>query len=1043
MKNLQNISGKTISNSTLKNLCSFILLISLLYSIPAKAVTTFFVTSTANAGAGTLNQAITSANATLNSGGNDIISFAGFSGTIILTADLPNITEGVTIDGTTGTGYSFVTYTPVIGLQGNVNGFVIAASGAGSIIKAITIWHTSSDAISVAAGANNVTITNCWIGVVLAGTLPGAPGANKVNGHGINILGANNCVIGGGANKRNIINGCLGHGILVQGGSTGTLISSNYIGLRADGTTIIGNAVHGIVLNNAPSSTIGGLTSADRNVISGNGNGAATNGQGISVENGSINCVIRGNYIGTDATGTAAKANNLHGINVQATIGAIIGGSVTGSGNLISGNTLSGINITTTSTATIIKGNYIGLNAAGTAKIANVQQGIYIQASDNCIIGGPTALERNIVSGNGTAGGHNGISIFSCNGHKIKGNFIGTNANGTAAIGNFNAGLSISTSTGDSIGGQTFMERNIISGNLTHGVFLNNLDASRFYGNYFGTDSTGLVALANAQHGLSADGGSDGNYYYSNVASGNTQEGFDFLGCSNNFLYGNFIGLGKNGTTKISNVGNGVRFGAGTAGISQNNTIGGTAAGQRNYVSGNGIALNSGAHGIIFDGGSSNNIIKGNYIGTDITGSVAIGNFGAGVFFLDGSNSNTVGGTAAGEGNILCCSTGDHGVRINISSSNVVYGNLIGVNAAQVPAAGFGNNQYGVFVVSYANLSNVSNSNIIGSIGAGSNIITNNGSDGVNVFNTGGTASNFNPIIGNNIYCNGGLGINMQTNAATENQGILPPTINYVASTANVLTGTGTNTNIVHAYLNTTYTSTNCNCEGETYIGTATVAGGTWTITHNLNLSSASQLSVSATQTNTLNSTSEFSTCTTPLPLTFISFDVVKGNNNNAILYWETTKELNVFNFEIERSADGIQFESIATIKAKGNYSSINNYEYSDDFMLPNNSYYRIKQVDMNGKYAYSAIRNVSSENHSYKLFPNPSRGIFNISSASANKKHTITLSNTLQETINSTTFVSDEKGNIIVDFSAISKGLYFITIISDNKSYIEKIILE
>ncbi len=1018
-----------------------IFLIPFLYCLPSKAVTTFFVTSIANAGAGTLNQAITSANATPNSGGNDIISFTGFNGTIVLTANLPNITEAVTIDGTTALTYSFVTYTPVIGLQGITNGFVIAAGGAGSIIRAITIWHTSSDAISISAGANNVTITNCWIGVVLAGTLPGAPGANKVNAHGINILGANNCIIGGGVNTRNIINGCLGHGIFVQGGSTGTLISSNYIGLRADGTTVIANAVHGIVLNNAPSSTIGGLTTADRNVISGNGNGSPTNGQGISVENGSINCNISGNYIGTDATGTLAKANNLHGINIQSTVGATIGGSVAGSANLISGNTLSGINITTTSTATVIKGNYIGLNAAGTAKIANVQQGIYITASNNCIIGGPTKLERNIVSGNGTGGGHNGISIFSCNGHKIKGNFIGTNANGTAAIGNFNAGLSISTSTGDSIGGQTLMERNVISGNLTHGVFLDNVDGSRFYGNYMGTDSTGIVALPNALHGLSADGGSDGNYFYSNVASGNSQEGLDFLGCSGNFLYGNFIGLGLNGTTKISNVGNGVRFGAGTAGISQNNTIGGTAAGQRNYVSGNGVVWNSGAHGFSMDGGSSNNTFKGNYIGSDITGTVAIGNSGAGIMFLDGSNTNTVGGTAAGEGNVLCCSTGDHGIRINISSNNVIYGNIIGVNALQAPSTGFGNYQYGVFIVSYSNLSSVSNNNIVGSIGAGANIISNNGSDGVNVFNTGGISSNFNPIIGNKIYCNVGLGINRQSNSATENQGILAPSV--TSSTANVVSGTGVNTNTVHAYVNVTNTSANCDCEGEIYIGSAVVAGGTWSITHNLNLSAASQLSVTATQTNTSNSTSEFWVCSAPLPLTFISFTATSGENKEVFLHWTTTKELNTHHFIIEKSIDGKTFEALGIVYAKGDFNNLNNYQFIDEQPFTKHSYYRLKQVDFDGKYSYSTIRQISVDSDQFTVYPNPSQGNFKIQSTNPNSIHTVTMTNYLSQQVYQATSNSDEQGFIDIDATNLAEGIYIVTILSSNKNYSQKIIIE
>src|SRR5262249_49561872 len=157
---------------------------------------------------------------------------------------------------------------------------------------------------------------------------------------------------------------------------------------------------------------------------------------------------------------------------------------------------------------------------------------------------------------------------------------------------------------------------------------------------YIGTDSTGNVALANLIHGVHADGGSDVNYWYNNVVSGNSQEGLDLLSINKNYFYGNIIGLGLNGTTKVSNGSNGVRIGQGDSGPSTNNVVGGTAAGQRNYVSGNG-STGSNSHGFNFDGGSTNNIIKNNYVGCDITGMVAIGNSGAGIMFLDNSNNNT------------------------------------------------------------------------------------------------------------------------------------------------------------------------------------------------------------------------------------------------------------------------------------------------------------------------------------------------------------------------------------------------------------------
>jgi hypothetical protein len=1087
---------------TLNRLKAFITLFTgLLLSNISYAVNTYTVTSTANSGVGTLAQAILNANASVNSGGNDIISFAGFSGTIVLTSDLPAITEAVTIDGYTATGYA--ANTPKVGLNGVNYGFLINNSNAaGTIIRGIAITHTSIDAIQI-NGVNNITITGCWIGIDLTGAMPGGAPANKVNGSGIyitassnntiggtasadrnvisgcvnegvwlnnsstgnqvmgNYIGtntagtaaiansqrgvrisssSNNNTIGGGTNKRNIISGNTIHGVFVETNSTGNLISSNYIGLGSDGSTVVANLVHGICINSASSTKVGGTTTADRNVISGNGTtGSTTNGQGISIESGSNNCLIYGNYIGLDATGTTAKANVLHGINVQSSTGTTIGTNIVGSGNVISGNKLSGFNIVSSSSGTIIKGNYIGINAAGTAAVANLQHGIYINGSNSCIIGGSTKTERNIISGNGNAVGCNGISILTSNYHKIKGNFIGTNYKGLAAIPNFDSGLSMSTSKGDSIGGQTLMERNVISGNTNYGIYMNDVDSCRFYGNYVGTDSTGNAALANNIHGIHTDGGSDVNYWYSNVVSGNAQEGFDLLSCNKNYLYGNFVGLGLNGTTKVSNGSNGVRLGQGASGASTNNVFGGTAAGQRNYVSGNGTA-GSGSHGFSVDGGSLNNIFKNNYVGCDITGMVAVANSGAGIMLLDGSNSNTLGGTVAGEGNIFCCSTSDHGIRINISSNNVIYGNLIGVNAAKNIATGFGNNQYGIFLVSYSNLSQVSNSNIIGNTGSGANIIAGNGSDGVNVFNTGGISSNYNPIIGNKIYCNGGLGINHQSNSATENEGVNPP--NITSSTANTVSGTGVNGYTVHVYFNSTGPSAACDCEGEIYLGSVVVAGGTWSLNHNKGYTATQQLNVTATQTNGTNSTSEFWVCTAPLPLSFLTFDL-SALNGSVLLSWSTTREADVNQMEIERSSDGKTFEYIGKIDPKNNYNGINQYTYWDYNAYPQISYYRLKEVDMNGKVIYSEVKSVnfsSLENDIY-FVPNPSKGKFKMVKGTSNTVSSLIILNPQGERVFSMGTINDATTSI--DLSTLSPGVYFASITSELGSFIKKIVIE
>src|SRR5205085_760950 len=130
-----------------------------------------------------------------------------------------------------------------------------------------------------------------------------------------------------------------------------------------------------------------------------------------------------------------------------------------------------------------------------------------------------------------------------------------------------------------------------------------------------------------------------------NVISGNDNDGVEIGGAdtSGNVVLGNFIGTDYTGSAALGNAEDGVYLWGGTTG----NVIGGTAAGARNVISGNewnGVEISS-AH-------TSGNVVLGNFIGTDYTGSAALGN-GDGVALNDGSSSNTIGGTAAGAGNVI------------------------------------------------------------------------------------------------------------------------------------------------------------------------------------------------------------------------------------------------------------------------------------------------------------------------------------------------------------------------------------------------------
>ena len=146
-------------------------------------------------------------------------------------------------------------------------------------------------------------------------------------------------------------------------------------------------------------------------------------------------------------------------------------------------------------------GNYIGTDVNGTAPLGN-SYGIYLLGGANNTIGGTTAGERNVISGNTTHG-----IFISGTGNQVTGNYIGTDASGTADLGNRLSGLILVNATNNTIGGITAGERNIISGNNDVGIYIaDGSTGNKVIGNYIGTDVNGMPNLGNAgggQHFLS------------------------------------------------------------------------------------------------------------------------------------------------------------------------------------------------------------------------------------------------------------------------------------------------------------------------------------------------------------------------------------------------------------------------------------------------------------------------------------------------------------------------------------------------------------
>ena len=298
------------------------------------------------------------------------------------------------------------------------------------------------------------------------------PGATS-NVNGLLINGANSTVRG------LVING-FNFGITLNGANS--VLEGCFIGTDPAGAAAVPNSEAVRVNATADGAIVGGTSPAARNVISGNSNRA------LHILGPAINVSVLGNYIGTNAAGTAALANS-DGVTVASNNGnpdnALIGGTAAGAGNLISGNRGSGIVLI--ANATTVQGNLIGTDAAGTAAIPN-NDGIGVStpfggsALSSATIGGATAGAGNLISGNA----QHGISLTAAtNEFTIRGNRIGPAADGASLLGNGEHGIemAIGNHSNAAIGGTLEGEGNVIAGNGADGVHISSGTATRVLGN--------------------------------------------------------------------------------------------------------------------------------------------------------------------------------------------------------------------------------------------------------------------------------------------------------------------------------------------------------------------------------------------------------------------------------------------------------------------------------------------------------------------------------------------------------------------------------
>jgi uncharacterized repeat protein (TIGR01451 family) len=350
------------------------------------------VVSTKDAGQGSLRQFLTNANALSNTGLAQAGRTAGIENAIFMLADGTDNYAGMN--------------------SGYASQFVGGAVSPVATFAPISALPTITDPVVL----NGQTQPGWWSAPIL-----------ELNGSGAGAGVSGLTITAGGSTIRGFtINRFTGNGISLQTNGTNT-IAGNYIGLNTGGTASAANGGSGIDVRTA-NSLIGGTGSNDGNVVSGNAiAGVYLNGAGATTN------TLQGNFIGTNATGMAAVPNTQDGIWIDNAPSNTIGGAAAGARNVISGNGWSGVSVTGASaTGNVFKGNYIGIDAAGSVGVPNGRHGIWLQGPSTSTVGGTAAGEANVIAFNTL----NGVTITAGSGHLISGNSIYSNGGLGIDLGN-------------------------------------------------------------------------------------------------------------------------------------------------------------------------------------------------------------------------------------------------------------------------------------------------------------------------------------------------------------------------------------------------------------------------------------------------------------------------------------------------------------------------------------------------------------------------------------------------------------------------------
>ena len=475
------------------------------------------------------------------------------------------ITGPVTIDGTTQPGGRVEV---VLGGTPGSSANILTLSGGNSVVRGLALY---AGAGNVVAYQINITssgniIEGNYIGFRADGTAPsGIPSPAQGGPSCINSTtgGSNNLVGGTTAAARNVISNCRETVNITSG--AGNSFQGNYIGTNPAGTAALAN-YRGILARDTVL-TLGGTAPGAGNVISATGNPGA---QGPLEISGTSSVVVQANRFGTTADGMQPIANLGAAIEIFSNEPVTIGGTTPAARNIVSASPW-GIRVRHDSGgATVIQGNYVGTNAAGTGALPNLESGVLLGGTRGVVIGGSTAGAGNLISGNAKNGLDltGGINGTPCRGVIIEGNLIGTDVSGTVALPNLDSGIDFSVTDNSRIGGTAAGARNVISGNAKNGIIVGfaGTNIGRIQANLIGLNIFGTGALGNGQHGISMNspgghqiGGREpgaGNFIAFNGGAGIAAPDRDLIGgpvLSNSIFANRGVGLDRNGDGATTN----------------------------------------------------------------------------------------------------------------------------------------------------------------------------------------------------------------------------------------------------------------------------------------------------------------------------------------------------------------------------------------------------------------------------------------------------------------------------------------------------------